>query len=654
MGAKTSLIKIALGISLLVILGVVLALAPPATWIGYWGGNSAYPGTGGYEGGHWSDPPVCYQLVDTPTHRWTAAEKAVARVAIAEWDRSLSALQGGIIESSAPECHGRPTDIFIRWEDRSTFFRNWGDPNRDGKAFSSLNTVGFYVPIRIAPPLGVDPCADLKAAGFLDRCSMIILNWENPHGWFVDYTPTNDEEFEEATKRLCGVQQKVLKARKGGPADGKQDLYTVIKHEFGHALGLIHSGGCDGDPLTGRPPDDDGSVMWEGYLTTRRVLEDLLVGLNERRHLTDKDRRALRELYPFLGPVVEISDGHSDFLVWNTGIETEGPDWGDISYALVAADSTGLNVFIEVFDEIPEKPNGEAEFFLYIDKDSNPLTGFYHPVILGEMGIEYVVGAIFSKGRWDFVVEEWIEYSQVWRKVASIEGYIQRNTISFEAPWEALGESSPISFNCVLATYMDGVADILPDEGFLTLTTPFLFEDDFSDPTSGWAVYSDAEVKMGYEDGEYSILVKGQNLIAWSLNERAGTFKDFILEVDARQVSGPDNNDYGLLFRYQDEDNFYSFGVSGDGYYSLYKKVRGEWVAIVDWTESAYVNKGRSTNRLKVVAKGPEISLYVNDHFLTKVQDESIDEGYIGIYAGTFDEPYVHAHFDDLSVETAN
>jgi YVTN family beta-propeller protein len=289
----------------LVLLVLVVFLSRAAEWQGFWGGWQGkdpnvphYPGTEAYEPGSWQDPPICYALEDTPRHSWTSAEKAVARAAISEWNEAPSGLKHRIFEGTDPICRNRPIDIRLRWENTASFFKDWGDPNRDGNPLNASGAVGMYVPIRVAPPLKIEPCPDLKAAGFLEPCSVVFFNLDNPNGWFIDPTPGQDEEFEPVTVTLCGVPKTVLKAKKGTPAAGKQDLYTVILHEFGHALGLVHSGGCDKNLLTGPPHDDDGTVMWEGFLTQRRDLEDIVRGLDERVHLSPEDSRALETLYP--------------------------------------------------------------------------------------------------------------------------------------------------------------------------------------------------------------------------------------------------------------------------------------------------------------------------------------------------------------------
>ena len=56
-------------------------------------------------------------------------------------------------------------------------------------------------------------------------------------------------------------------------------------------------------------------------------------------------------------------------------------------------------------------------------------------------------------------------------------------------------------------------------------------------------------------------------MLAWTECTQV-EYSDFILEVDATQVSGPDNNTYGVIFRYGlDANEFYTFLISGDGFY---------------------------------------------------------------------------------------
>lgn len=176
------------------------------------------------------------------------------------------------------------------------------------------------------------------------------------------------------------------------------------------------------------------------------------------------------------------------------------------------------------------------------------------------------------------------------------------------------------------------------------------YEDDFSNPSSGWDDAFDRYTTKQYGNNKYYIEITTSNLVAWGLANR--TVADFLLRVDAAQEAGPNNNGYGVLFRFQDRDNFYRFDISGDGFFLLSKFHAGEWVTLVPWTASSAINVGQATNRLDVKAIGSQISVYANDRLLAQVEDAAFTSGNFGFFASTFSEPNLTISFDDIILWT--
>jgi hypothetical protein len=178
------------------------------------------------------------------------------------------------------------------------------------------------------------------------------------------------------------------------------------------------------------------------------------------------------------------------------------------------------------------------------------------------------------------------------------------------------------------------------------------YQDDFEDPDSGWDVYNYGDTIALYSDGEYRLAVLREDYVAWGNPDPAQDLSDFEIEVDARAVEGPLDNNLGILVRYQDDnENFYWFQISSDGYFAVDRLAGDEWVTLMGWEESTAIRQGLGvTNRLKVTCSGDRFIFSVNDTYLGTVNDTNLSTGSIGLAAGTFGEAGVVIHFDNLKV----
>ncbi len=176
------------------------------------------------------------------------------------------------------------------------------------------------------------------------------------------------------------------------------------------------------------------------------------------------------------------------------------------------------------------------------------------------------------------------------------------------------------------------------------------FADDFSDPGSGWTTTDTEQLSISYEAGALHFRVDAPDTAAWAVAGKRAA--NFVLDVDATQVEGPDNNHYGVVVRYADNRNFYRLDVSGDGYYSIQRYRDGEWETLIDWRESEAIRQGATTNHLQVIAEGPKLTWIVNGAVVDSIEDTDILVGDVGLTAGAFpDESGVHVTFDNFQVK---
>ncbi|MCW5873948.1 MAG: hypothetical protein KIS88_04815 [Anaerolineales bacterium] len=181
-----------------------------------------------------------------------------------------------------------------------------------------------------------------------------------------------------------------------------------------------------------------------------------------------------------------------------------------------------------------------------------------------------------------------------------------------------------------------------------TAASNVLFQDDFSSTSSGWdrAAYDFGETD--YVDGGYHISVGADYSSVWA--NPGINASDVSVEVDAVKRGGVDDNEFGVICRYQDESNFYAGSVSSDGFYAVILIRNGEfgYVGSDSMQPSDLIRLGDTVNRVRMDCVGSTLTLYVNGSMLTSVTDSTLGSGDVGMYAGSFATGGIDIFFDNF------
>lgn len=210
------------------------------------------------------------------------------------------------------------------------------------------------------------------------------------------------------------------------------------------------------------------------------------------------------------------------------------------------------------------------------------------------------------------------------------------------------------------------LAVLLGALGVLLLTSacraakPFL---ETFDAVGAWRVGPDVDAEGQIADGVYELYVKAPVGLNWTT---AGhKFSDGIYQVEARQVAGPIDAGYGMMFRVDEgqepdsggssDDAFYLFEISSDGYVWIGRCENGcaDETILVNtyWFESDAVRQGLDvTNTLRVTAEGGNMVFQVNDVEVGRASDYALTQGDIGLLVETIGGGDVRVQFDNFAV----
>jgi outer membrane protein OmpA-like peptidoglycan-associated protein len=136
--------------------------------------------------------------------------------------------------------------------------------------------------------------------------------------------------------------------------------------------------------------------------------------------------------------------------------------------------------------------------------------------------------------------------------------------------------------------------------------------EDFNDNKNEWSENDTDSRFSKVQEGKFIIEQKDDGASGFWNEIIVNPHYDYTIEASFTQLSGVEDNGYGLLFGRYDWDDYYSFVVTSTGFAKIYCKIDGEREGIVEWKEFEAVNGLGQRNILKVDQIDDVVSFYVN------------------------------------------
>lgn len=182
-----------------------------------------------------------------------------------------------------------------------------------------------------------------------------------------------------------------------------------------------------------------------------------------------------------------------------------------------------------------------------------------------------------------------------------------------------------------------------------------LYQDDFTNPATGWTIDQFDNYFVGYHEPEYyHIEISSPNYKAPIIVEpekRSFDNGTIELEVFTNSAKTAPEGDfrYGLVFR-RSGDQYYAFTISqrSKKWYFLKSSPTGLEV-LKEGTEGS-IRDLDVDDVLRVDAQGSDFFFHINDHFIESVSDPDYANGEVGFYVESFDSPSTHIHFNTLTI----
>jgi len=457
-----------------------------------------------------------------------------------------------------------------------------------------------------------------------------------PEQWLSNFYPQWGGEAQTATlspqaEQARAFAEPILQAIANRPPDFEDDFSSAGKgwQSYEGPYQTIADGVLKASVPAGQATDASKSTSWVGFNNSHLSDPDFVFQIDARANSLALDSEisiVLRFLddekttsTPHGYFTFDISPSRREWKIIDHHTQTENPGIGEETTDAIALGKWAKIMIIARGSAFAVYLNDQPLFYFVND---------LHPK--GRLYFSAGNGAGTSAGDID------VQFDNVkfWN-LANVPGLPATSTLTPQAE-QARAFAEPI---------LKTIAERKPD-----------YQDDFSDPKSGWPIGSTPSGdKWGYEGDTYFISAtrRSGDACCGAAPASALVFSDFVLEIDAQFNSGERGNWY-VLFRRSEDVDHYGVGLSLDGDLRIWKnghEVNTESHGTLGETRITNFEMGDGTNHLTIIAQGPQIAVYVNGAPAWLIYDESLSKGWITLGVGNeAEQTTLGVRFDNMKV----
>ena len=221
-----------------------------------------------------------------------------------------------------------------------------------------------------------------------------------------------------------------------------------------------------------------------------------------------------------------------------------------------------------------------------------------------------------------------VSQSEIATKVALLKGTTNPPAVTtnggvVQATIQTTEPQQPTATTTVTST-----PTVQPSDPVAWLGAP-TWRDTFSG-TKNFYTTSDENITFSYSADAFSMTATNVNgWHSWSLGNKR--IANFYLEATFTIGNCSGNDRYGLVFRAPNTSEGYFYGVSCQGMFGLTRW--DSMTQLIEWKPAVPLKAGpNQTNRVGVMARGTELTLYINGTEVAKINNERYTEGFFGFY----------------------